>query len=247
MDNVERVYIPQDDDFASLSLGDLESIASGLQSDSGISLNSSVKEFLNASARARGAQNSAEEAEENSALVAYALFQHLVKDRFQVQMLACKGFTGKLRECSPLMEQAIREIGAKNIADDLIHFAVRVGNIVLDLGYRRLGSEYLNSNNTVFNQFKNFWKSIDVLSVRQLQNQNSFLVLARTMASNTHLRKTIASIDKDRKTQGVDSLGGTFGMVTASSVVNAFEGAKRNRKTRVIEKGKGGKPNRVRI
>lgn len=209
--------------------GDLESLASGLQSSSGKSLNSAVREFLEGNPRARNAQGSAAEAETQGATLAFALYQHLRSEGFDPDVLQCKGFKGKLVDCSPTMEEAIRELGQRLIAQDLIHYVVQVGNIVLDLAFRRLGSEYIHSNNAIFNQFKQHWVVVHTLAPRALTSPSAFLQAARAALSMTNLKKAQARLDAS------NDWGGGFGVVTASDLANAFEGkAKRNRRTRLV-------------
>lgn len=237
MNTTTRITIPQDD-FSSDSLGDLEALSSGMQSTTGVSLNQAVKSFMEGSAKARNAQASAEVAEEFAAILTYSLYDHLRRAGFECSILKCQGFKGRMMDCSPLMERAIREIGERLIADDIIHFVVRVGNIVLDLGYRRLGSEYLHSNNTVYNQFKAHWKSIHELEARNSRSPQAFLQAVRAAVNTTKLK--LAALRMGAKSENDDDTLGDFGVVTAAAVVGAFTGAKRNRRLRVISTAKNG-------
>lgn len=208
--------------------GDLESLSSGMQSSTGISLNTSVRNFIEGNPRARNAQASSAEAETQAATLAYQLYQWLRKDGFDVDVLQCRGFKGKLVGCSPAMEEAIRELGQRLIAQDMIHYVVQVGNIVLDLAFRRLGNEYLHSNNTVYNQFKHHWVIVHVLAPRALTTPSAFLQAARAALAMTNLKKAQARLDhSDDWTKG-------FGVVTAADVANAFQGARRRRRIRTV-------------
>lgn len=240
--HVEKVIIPNTD-FADEVLGDLESISAGLNSDKGISLHSSVKEFITRNTRARKAQIDVTVADEYAPIIAGALYQHLKADGFDCHLMACRGFKAKLVDCSPFMEEAIREIGSKLICDDLIHFVVRCGNVVLDLSYLRLGSEYLKSNNTMFNMFRGFWRDLIVVDAKSSNNGNNFLNYAKNLVNQSNLKKLL---DKDKEG---DLEGNDIPMmsVTASAVVEAFGAAKRNRKTRVVGKTADGKLTKVRV
>lgn len=224
--SAEQIIISQDDPVDSLLEG-LEATASGISSDKGISLNQCVRKFMESSQRARRAQTDIIVADESAPVIAFALFHFLRNDGFKPDLLVCVGFNGSLKDCSPNMEDAIREFGSRLIAQDLIHFAVRVGNIVLDLGYRRLGSDYMNSNNTMFNMFRKYWKSIeDVPNAHRMRNED-FLRFARRQVEQSNLKKLASG--------GAAGVSSDVPMAaTASSVVNAFAGAKRNRRVRTV-------------
>lgn len=222
--SAKPVMISQDDPLDSLLEG-LEATASGISSDSGVSLNQAVRNFMANSQRARRAQTDVIVADESAPTIAFTLFHHLRNDGFKPELLVCVGFTGDLKDCSANMEDAIREFGSKLIAQDLIHFVVRVGNIILDLGYRRLGSDYMNSNNTMFNMFKRYWKSINEVPGAQRMRNEDFLRFARQQVDKSALKK-VTSANK--------SIDGNLMAATAASVVNAFTGAKRNRRVRTV-------------
>ena len=238
--SAEQIIISQDDPIDSW-LESLESTASGISSETGVSLNHSVRKFLESSQRARRAQTDVTVADESAPVIAFALFHHLRTDGFQPELLVCTGFTGALKGCAPVIEEAVREFGARVLAPNMIHFVVRAGNIVLDLGYLRLGTEYMNSNNTMMSMFKKYWKKIeDVPGAERMRNED-FLRFARSQLAKSSLKKIFASV-KDQD----DTVGLEFAMAaTAASVVNAFSSAKRNRRVRMVTAATASTPAKI--
>lgn len=220
--SAEQIIISQDDPVDSLLEG-LEATASGISNAKGISLNQCVRKFMETSQRARRAQTDIIEAEESAPGIAFFLFNFLRNEGFEPKLLLCVGFNGALKDCSTTMENTISEFGSRLIAQDLTHFAVRVGNIILDLGYRRLGSGYMNSNNTLFNLFQKYWKSIEDVPSTVCMRYEDFLRFAQHKIDQSNLKKMPS-----------DAGPGLSMTATAASVVNAFTSAKRNRRIRTI-------------
>lgn len=231
MSQITKIQIPlsseSDAQIIATSLGELESNSSGLgRGNNGITLYTAVTEFLSSSPKAKQAQVNVEVAEENAAQLADALFRHLVGTGFDCQLLVCHGFKGELVDCSPVLTSAVTEFGRQLIAKDLIHFVVRVGNVVIDLAFKRFGSRYLNSNNTVFNMFKSHWDKIEEVPRADKMSKTDFLRFVRNALSRTSLKQLFSRADEP-----APMLGG-FAIATASSVVGAFGKATRNRRTR---------------
>jgi hypothetical protein len=232
------VKIPAEASTYLAACGDLEAISSGLgKGRDGMTMMEALKLFLQSSRVSQLAQEDSEASEEHSALMAERLFAFLRANEFDgVELLACKGFSQKLVKASPFIEEGIRHFGHDAVARDLIHFVVKIGNIVIDLGFKRFGDNYLHSNNAVFNAFKRMWKTVDLVPPANSQRQR-FLGYVRHMVNNTDLKKRFDKMEADKKQAAGAPAKDEHGFaVTAGAVVAAFNGAKRQRKLRGVER-----------
>lgn len=230
MSKISKIQIPlssESDAVIATSLGELESISGGLgRGNNGITLYAAVTDFLNSSQKAKQAQTNVIVAEENAAMLAETLFRHLTINGFDSQLLVCHGFKGELVDCSPVLTNAMNEFGRQLISKDLIHFVVRVGNVVIDLAFKRFGTKYMNSNNTVFNMFKGYWDKIEEVPRADKMTKIDFLRFVRNALNRTSLKQLFMKSDDN------NGFPPGFMPATASSLVAGFKGAKRVRRLR---------------
>lgn len=225
----------------------LESISASIENTRGVSLHSSVKEFLNNHIRALRAQHDVKYADEYCTDIAISLYRHLKNDGFDARILKCKGFTKDLKDCSQFTESAIRELGVSLVRNDMIQFVVQVNNVILDLSYRRMGSEYLHSNNTIKNTLKNYWKEIEAVDPRNCASNEAFLRYARSLVQESTLHRLLGKkADNDAGQSFAFAASGEM-VVTAAAVVDAFSKAKRVRKLRVVAKATASSHTKVRV
>lgn len=212
-------------------LSGLESLSAGVENERGISLNACVHEFMAASKLAQKSQNSADDAERCYRDVACALYLHLRENGFDADLLECVGYKGKLHDASSLLTRAIAEIGNLHALPQLMHYSVRIGNIVIDLGHRRLGEDYLHSNNGVFAHYSRFWTHINRVAAPNCASLPLFNSYANRRCSNTLLNETMLRLREGHVTMPISA---NYGMVVAAanSLDEAFKRAKPVRRLR---------------
>ncbi len=232
---MERISIPQDSTIID-SLGDLESISVSIgRGHNGMSLFSAVTAFLSDNVRANEAQNNPQKAEENGALIANDLCSFLRLNGFDSTLLFCRGYKGaSIAGCSDLLQDALLHFGKKILFPDLMHFAVRVGNVVIDLAHRRFGKDFMSSNNTVYNDYSSRWSHIETVPARFL-SRVAFLGYVRHQLDASGLKKILDEVLEERRLKSKSPPSG-LAMAAASTsftaVASAFVGATRNRRLR---------------
>lgn len=107
--------------------------------------------------RARIAETDKEAAERFNGILTRELYDYLKTHGFDPKVIVGKGFTGRLVNPSEVINDSLDEYGIQATKNWITHGMVKVGNIVIDFTYRRLGSEYVHKNNSLFSEIKKYW------------------------------------------------------------------------------------------
>lgn len=118
------------------------------------------QKFLYRHAGARAALANAEAAEATWVSLVKDLYKELKDRDYDVEIVEFRGAKFSLSRVPTHLARDIKDQGAIQVAKNLTHGAVRVGGLIIDPCYRRLGSSYLGKDNYMLSEVKSKWTEI---------------------------------------------------------------------------------------
>lgn len=127
---------------------------------SSLTLGGALKAFIDQTPLAHHAQISAVAAGDSNVSLTKQFCAFLVANDFDATVIVGIGYTKALRKPCPKLIEAIRESSEAKVAYNIQHAVVKVGGIVFDLTYLRLGDTYSHLNNFPVKEFYRFFREV---------------------------------------------------------------------------------------